>query len=278
MLFETLETRSLMSAALPTAAVAPLTATATQTNAAATVTPAATYGLTTEQKRVVEQITSTFENSTTTLQYAFIKDIGDGRGYTAGRAGFCTGTGDFLQVVERYTAAKPNNALAQYLPRLREIADEFAANGYDEPVGDTDGLDGIDVAWKSAAANDSAFRAAQDAVVDAAYYTPAMNYAKTLGLNTPLAKGQLYDAIIQHGDGSDPDGLSALISRTNAKSGGTPASGVSETTWLRNFLTVRRATLSNATNPDTRVAWAQSVSRVDVYISLLNQGNTGLTD
>jgi chitosanase len=288
MLFETLETRSLTSATLPsagltaplTSAVAPAatvvaakTATATATASAATT---ATYGLTAEQKRVVEQITSTFENSTTTLQYAFCEDIGDGRGYTAGRAGFCTGTGDFLQVVQRYTTAKPGNGLAKYLPRLREIAAEFADNGYADPVGDTDGLDGIDDAWHAAAA-DATFRAAQDAIVDAAYYTPAMNYAKTLGLNTALAKGQMYDAIIQHGDGDDHDGLAAMIARANTRSGGTPATGVSETTWLRNFLAVRRTTLLNATDPATREAWAGSVSRVDVYITLLNQGNTGLT-
>lgn len=283
MLFETLETRSLMSATLPwnvapvAAAAAPAATSAVVSASATTTSAAVAYGLTAEQKRVVEQITSTFENSTTTLQYAFCQNIGDGRGYTAGRAGFCTGTGDFLEVVERYTAAKPTNALAKYLPRLREIAAEFADGGYADPVGDVDGLDGIAAAWKSAATNDSAFRAAQDAEVDATYYTPAMNRAKTLGLTTPLAKGQLYDAIIQHGDGSDHDGLAAMISRANAKSGGTPATGVSETVWLKNFLAVRRATLLNATDPATREAWADSVSRVDVYSTLLAKGNTGLT-
>jgi hypothetical protein len=34
------------------------------------------------------QITSTFENSTLELQYDYVENIGDGRGITAGRAGF----------------------------------------------------------------------------------------------------------------------------------------------------------------------------------------------
>ena len=35
--------------------------------------------------------------------------------------GFTTATGDFLDVVERYTARVPSNPLAPFLPRLREL-------------------------------------------------------------------------------------------------------------------------------------------------------------
>jgi chitosanase len=273
MLFENLETRSLFSAVMPAAAIAPQATASMSVSAAATSVPS---GMTADQKRVAEQLTSAFENSTTTLQYAYIdNNLDDGRGYTAGRAGFCTGTGDFLSVAERYTNAKPGNALAKYLPRLREINDAFIANDY-EAVDDVEGLEGIEAAWKTCA-NDSAFRAAQDAEVTATYYTPAMNRAKTLGLTTALAKGQMYDAIIQHGDGSDHDGLAAMISRANSRSGGSPASGVNESTWLKNFLTVRKETLLNATDPSTREAWADSIDRVNVYSTLLSQGNLGLT-
>src|SRR5690348_1229720 len=52
--------------------------------------------LTSVQKARAEMLTSLFENGTPVTQYAFAQDIGDGRGITAGRAGFTTGTGDLL--------------------------------------------------------------------------------------------------------------------------------------------------------------------------------------
>ena len=51
-------------------------------------------------KHRAEQIISSFENSTTEIQYAYAEDIGDGRGITAGRAGFTSRTHDLLQVVD----------------------------------------------------------------------------------------------------------------------------------------------------------------------------------
>jgi chitosanase len=267
-MFETLETRNLMSATLmplqpailvdPAAVTMPLNAAPQQ----------AAYGLTAHQKHRAEQLTSLFENSTPELRYGYIENIQDGRGYTAGRAGFCTATGDFYEVVKQYTAAKPTNVLATYLTRLKQLADSGSAS--------TSGLNGIVADW-GVAAQDADFRAVQDAVVDAYYYTPAMNRAQALGLTQALSKAQLYDAIIQHGEGEDHDGLPAMIDRATARSGGTPATGVSETTWLRNFLNVRIDTLNNATDPATAAGWRDAVSRVEVFVTLLDQGNMGLT-
>lgn len=55
-------------------------------------------------RKEVFALVSSAENSSTDYaeQYAYIEDIGDGRGYTAGIIGFTTGTGDLLEVVERY--------------------------------------------------------------------------------------------------------------------------------------------------------------------------------
>jgi hypothetical protein len=145
-------------------------------------------GLTAEQKLRADRLISVFENDTIELQYAYIEDIDDGRGYTAGRAGFTTATADLLVVVERYTSVAPGNELAAYLPRLRELAAEAS------PA--TDGLDGVPEAWAHAA-DDPRFRAAQDEVVDD-----------------------------QHGPGDDPDGLPAMIDRTVSRAGGSPTTGV----------------------------------------------------
>src|SRR5881227_4365703 len=73
------------------------------------------------EKDIAMQVVSSAENSSLDwrAQYKYIEDIGDGRGYTAGIIGFCSGTGDLLQVVEHYTDAEPGNILAGYLPALR---------------------------------------------------------------------------------------------------------------------------------------------------------------
>ena len=228
--------------------------------------------LTAQETRRAEELTSLFENSTTTLQYGYAENIHDGRGITAGRAGFTSGTDDLWEVVRDYTKKKPNNPLAKFLPRLAEL---HALPEDSKGRGSTKGLEGLVAAWKEAA-KDPAFRAVQDAAVDRMYFKPSQVHARALGLETPLAQGELYDAIIQHGDGDDPDGLPALIAATNAKAGGTPKSGVDEKKWLATFLAVRKADLAHAHDPATRKEWADSVDRVGVYQDLLAAGNLDL--
>jgi chitosanase len=83
--------------------------------------------LTPSQKAVAEAMTSIWENDTPILDYAYAENIKDGRGYTSGRAGFCTGTGDAIQVVDCYdklrTAAN-GNLMAKYMPALTTINNE----------------------------------------------------------------------------------------------------------------------------------------------------------
>ncbi len=223
--------------------------------------------LTGAAKRRAEALTSLFENSTTAIQYAYVEDIHDGRGFTAGRAGFTTATGDALQVIDLYTTRVPANPLARYLPRLRVLARAES--------GSVVGLDGFAAAWTTAA-REQAFRTAQDDIEDRLYFVPAMNRADALHLATPLARAAVYDAIIQHGEGDDADGLPALLARTARSAKGTPASGVDEKTWLEAFFTVRRADLAHASDASTRQAWAESVSRVDALRAIARSGNYDL--
>lgn len=220
-----------------------------------------------DTKRRAEALTSLFENSTTEIQYAYVEDIHDGRGFTAGRAGFTTATGDALEVIALYTMRAPRNPLATYLPRLRVLATSES--------GSVVGLDGFAAAWV-AASRDAAFRTAQDDVEDRLYFVPAMRRADTLHLTLPLARAALYDAIIQHGEGDDPDGLPALLAKTAKSASGTPASGVDEKRWLEAFFTVRRADLAHASDPSTRQAWSESVGRVDALRAIAKSGNYDL--
>jgi chitosanase len=224
--------------------------------------------LTAEQKLRADRLISVFENDTIELQYGYMEALNDGRGYTAGRAGFTTATHDLLAVVERYVEDVRDAPLAAYLPRLRELSAEESP--------EITGLEGLPEAWANAAA-DARFRAVQDEVVDEEYYRPAMARACELNLRTPLARVEIYDTIIQHGEGDDPDGLPAVIQRTNDQAGGSPATNVDERTWLAKFLEVRRATLENAFDPETRAAWAESVYRVEIVQTIASSGNFEFT-
>lgn len=220
-----------------------------------------------DTRRRSEQLTSYFENSTLDLQYDYIENIKDGRGYTAGRAGFTTRTGDFLMVVEDYSHAKPGNLLQPHLPRLRKL--------YKEDSSSTSGLKGIVGHWRDSC-KDPTFRDVQDGVVDRLYFTPAMERSDSLGLKTALGRAIVYDTIIQHGDGGDHDGLSAICSRASQACQGDPAAGVDEATWLRAFLKDRRAVLENAADPNTVEVWRESVSRVDAFSQIADSGNFAL--
>jgi chitosanase len=220
-------------------------------------------GLDPGQRRRVDELISQFENSTSVIQYCYVKALGDGRGYTAGRAGFTSATGDLLEVAERYTRAVPGNPLADLLPRLRELARSGD--------GSVDGLERLPAAWKETC-RDPRQRRIQDLVVDEQYYRPAVRHWRALGLHRPLSLAAIYDAEIQHGDGGDPDGVPALLRRAAARANGTPRTGVPEPRFLRAFLTARRADLAHAHDPATRAAWAQTVTRADAWLYLVRTG------
>jgi chitosanase len=227
-------------------------------------------GLTHAQRIRADKLISQFENSTSKIQYCYIGALDDGRGYTAGRAGFTSATGDLLEVAEKYTHAVPDNPLAHLLPRLRELA----ANG----DGSLDGLEDLPQAWRDTC-KDPQQRRIQDSVVDKEYYNPAVRHWKAIGLHKPLSLAAIYDAEIQHGDGEDPDGVPAMLKRATKRAHGTPkhTKSVSEARFLRAFIHVRRATLAHAHDPSTRAAWAAVVERADVWKQLLDTGQWKLS-
>jgi len=221
-----------------------------------------------EQRQIANQIISIFENDTPVIQYSYAEYLDDGRGITAGRAGFTSATGDMLEVVVRYTEIAPDNPLAQYIPRLEELAES--------EDGSIVSLEGLEENWGKCA-EDEIFRNIQDEVVDEYYYIPATVHAEELGVLYPLTLLNLYDAIIQHGDGDDLDGLPALIERTILNVGGTPKEGIDESVWLEEFMNVRRDTLLNPDNQGTQEEWSESVGRVDTLLEIYQRRNYDLS-
>jgi chitosanase len=227
-------------------------------------------GFTPDQRRRVDQMISAFENRSTTVQYGFASNLGDGRGVTAGRADFATATGDAALVVDAYTKAVPHNQLARFLPELQRLARTHSAA--------TGGLPQAAFirAWKAAAA-DTRFRSAQDATADRLYFRPAIRRADQAGLRTPLARAEIYDAVVQHGNGAGADSVGALLASAKRVAGGTPATGVKETVWLKAFLKVRLADLTNPADRAVRAEWRRSVDRVTAFQQLLAAGNLTLS-
>lgn len=199
------------------------------------------------KKEIAMQIVSTAENSSLQWreQFDYIEDIGDGRGYTAGIIGFCSGTHDMLELVEYYTGKVPGNPLAKYLPALRAVDGSDSHEGLDP---------GFTTAWEQAAATPE-FRAAQEHERDRVYFAPSVSRAKSDGLRV-LGQFAYYDAIVMHGQ-SGFDSIRAEA-RNDAR---TPAEGGDETQYLDAFLDARVVEMKKeAAHEDTsRVDTAQRV-------------------
>ncbi|MFC9605778.1 chitosanase [Streptomyces niveus] len=207
------------------------------------------------KKEIAMKLVSSAENSSLDwrAQYRYIEDIGDGRGYTAGVVGFCTGCGDLLRVVERYAAARPDgNVLEPFLPALR------AVRGGDSH----DGLGAaFTTAWQRAADDDPVFRKTQNDERDRIYFDPAVDAAKADGLGA-LGQFVYYDAYVMHGFGDARGSVGFRTIREQAlKKAKSPAKGGDETAYLNAFLDARVAAMGREpSHSDTsRVETAQRV-------------------
>lgn len=218
----------------------------------------------TKRKILADKVISCFENDTPEIQYGYIENLNDGRGYTAGKAGFTSATGDLFLVVKIYSDSAPGNPLEQFLPLLQTLAASESSG--------TAGLEQLPAAWQSCT-SDPKFCSVQDYVSDSLYYWPAVGYARELGILYPLTLLCLYDACVQQGDGDDEDGLQALIDKTNAKAGGSPADGVEEWKWLYYFNRCREKMLKHPSNAETEDEWSESTGRVDALDGLRREKN-----
>lgn len=212
------------------------------------------------KKEVAMMLVSSAENSSLNwrAQYGYIEDIGDGRGYTGGIIGFCSGTSDMLAMVQYYNTIAPNNALTPYIAALKKVDGTASHTG----LGDA-----FVSAWKKAA-QDPLFQKAQDYERDRVYFNPAVSQAKSDGLRA-LGQFAYYDAMVMHGPGDDAVSFGGIRAKA-MKSAKTPARGGDEKTYLKAFLAARKAAmLTEAAHDDT--------SRVDTeQTTFLNAGNLNL--
>lgn len=255
-----------------TACASPAAPAAAPTSPGATPSPASAGGLEDpRRRRVADAVISSFENSDTDLPYSVAERLDDGRGITAGRAGFTSGTHDLLLVVQRYRRAAGETPLGRYLPALTAV-DSAVRDGGDGA--DTTGLDGFEAVWRRTSDDDPRLNRAQDAVFDELYFAPAMAQAARLGVRTALGQLVLLDSAVQHGTDSDPDGLPAMVAEAGRAAGSGPDRD--EVGWLRAFLDVRRAHLLDPADAETAQVWRESVPRVDTLTTLLDEDRLDL--
>jgi chitosanase len=197
------------------------------------------------KKAIALQLVSSAENSTLNWrgEFGYLEDIGDGRGYTGGIVGFCSGTSDMLALVTEYTRRVPGNKLAKYLPALRTVDGSDSHAGLDP---------GFPAAWKAAAA-DPAFQKTQEDERDRMYFDPAVALASA---DRVRALGQFvyYDAAVMHGQ----SGLRSIRADAMRKAK-TPKQGGDELVWLNAFLDarVKEMRTEEAHSDVTRVETAQ---------------------
>lgn len=213
------------------------------------------------KKELALQLAASADNSTLKWRtlYGYVEDLQDGRGYTAGIAGFCTGTHDLLGLVERYSEAHPDNGLAAYLPALREV------DGSDS----LEGLEGFPEAWE-AEAEVPAFRKAQERERDQRYFDPAVRMAKIDGLGT-LGQFVYYDAMLLHGPGKGADSFYGIRAAALEKAE-TKAAGGDERAYLEAFLDARRAVIREGKRFQRDTSRVDSAQRV-----FLRNGNLSLS-
>lgn len=204
------------------------------------------------KKEIANELVSSAENSSLNwkAQYGYIEDIGDGRGYTAGIIGFCTGCGDLLKLVQYYTTLQPGNVLEKYIPALKKIGSFDATHAGLDPNFTKD--------WKTAA-QDPKFQKAQNDERDRGYFNPAVNQGIADGIHT-LGQFIYYDAMVVHGPGNDAESFGGIRAAA-MKAAKTPAQGGNETTYLNAFMNARVKVMKmEAAHEDvTRIENAQRV-------------------
>jgi len=209
----------------------------------------------------IKSISNVFEVGGTEPDYAYVENLGDGRGYTVTQYGFCTYNNEVAQVIDRYAKVVRDTDLKRFLPELPPQSDGRSR------------LAGFAAAWRAEVHRSAQLGAACDQEADELYFLPAMKAAAAAGVSSPIGQAIFYDTWLQHGGNGDPDSLPAIVKRTVSKTGGIGAT--SETEFLRAFLAVRKEVLRDPTDRETRAAWRASASRVDALLHLLDS-NPGL--
>ena len=183
-------------------------------------------------------------------KYNYCENIKDGRGLTVSIVGFCSGTGDLIQVLEALKKLKADHPLVKYIPTVKKVDGSSKTTGLESFAADLKAND------------DSYWRTAAWTIIQKLYWNPAMEYCSKKGLTSNLSKYIAYDTILNFGD------YDGFAKRMTAK---TPKDGGKEADWIADFLNAKQAIIEK-----DRSLGDTKNNRVDMQKALLKSGNLDL--
>ncbi|WP_008310493.1 C39 family peptidase [Leptolyngbya sp. PCC 6406] len=233
----------------------------TQANTVPTEVPVASSLTPAElSKRASQAIVNVFETGNALGDYSSVvchrHDLG---GLTYGRSQTTINSGNLYLLVKAYCEADGAAFADELLPYLEKLAKKSATLKCDSGSSD---LREITVILRKAG-TDPVMRSTQDNFFDRAYWTPAVNAARNIGIQTALGKAVVYDSFI-HGS------WGAMRDRTNQSHG--TVSQIGEKAWVQAYIKTRRHWLGNHSNPLLR----NTVYRMDAFNQLIQVSNWDL--
>jgi chitosanase len=181
-------------------------------------------------------------------------DFGEGSCFKDTFSDACIASSDLVEVLQAYQDQQSIHSTDS------EILEQFAR----DKSTDTSTLRGLVDGWNDSI-NDHKLRQARRTLLENFYWDPCLEYCEKLGLQLPISKAVLYDTILQHGDGNDPDSLGAILSSIDV------CAEEDEAAWLSEFLHHRQNILEHACNEDMRQLWKESTVWVEALRQLLEE-------
>jgi chitosanase len=207
-------------------------------------------------KRKIWSIVNCVETGTPYFAYDQITILPDGPNNiecVTLSVGFTEFGGNLKKVVQRYVDKKGKyaNRFVPYLNRIGKMPSLSKDKNF---------IDALVISSK----NDKLMRNAQDEIFEEVYFQPALKWAATEGIETPLGILVVYDSFLHSGSI-----FTFLRNRFTEK---TPANGGSEKRWISQYVDARQNWLSNHSNKPVR----NSAYRTRTYQQLIKKENWDL--
>lgn len=198
---------------------------------------------------MILKLVSIAENSSADWkkQINYIENINDDRGYTISIVGFCTGTGDFIQVLQEIKKIDPVHPLVKFIPIVKE-----------KSGGDVSGLSGLPKSIHDMGIDDPVFNKAMWIIIKKLYWGPSLQFCKSKNLVSNLSKYIAYDTCINFGE------LDIFNKLEVAKN------DVDEKVILKKFLDIKQTTIENGNYGSSKGA------RTDMQKLMLSKNNMNL--
>jgi len=221
--------------------------------------------VTAQQKNVIDCVLAIFETGRlpSPASYSTCSILDDGAGISYGKHQCTDGGGALDLVCKRYIDLNGKHAavLSQYMVYMQtNESTKFNSKVANYPSW----LTSLISLLKNAGA-DPIMQQAQNQIFDERYWTPAVNHAQRIGLQTGLAHLIVYDSTIHSG----PGGVTIIRNLFPQKA---PINGGDEKEWCLAYIAARRNWLSRSSNKLVQ----RTVYRMDALKQIADSGNWDL--